>query len=79
MKAICKWKGLSRNTDRSSYLCSVLSSRKLTFGKSQDGEVGVLLGKWIWALDNFRLSEFPDKSRVRGCWDVNPPKINSMS
>lgn len=43
--------------------------RKLAFGKSQDGEGGVLLGKWICAPDNAGClsSLVGQDTRVLGC------------
>lgn len=44
---------------RCSCLCSVFGSRKLAFGKSPDGEGGVLPGGPIWAQKQLPLPEFP--------------------
>lgn len=52
-------KSLNRNKDRYSYLCSALGARKVASGRSWDGESGVLLGKWVWALDSRRPCKFP--------------------
>lgn len=47
----------------------MLGSRRLAFGKSQDGEGDVLLGTRTEALDQCRLSEFPGGAgaRMPGC------------
>lgn len=49
MKVTCKWDRIKQEKAGCSCLCSVFGPRKLAFGRSQDENRGVLLGKRMCA------------------------------
>lgn len=66
LRGTCRW-DRPKQCDYDWVFCVCV--QKVDLGRSQDGEGGILLGKWIWELKQLQTVWIPQWDREQGCWE----------